>query len=146
MIKIFKYAALILLLLFIAIQFVPVNRTNPPVVREIQWNSAETAGIARRACYDCHSNETVWPWYAYVAPISWRVADHVEHGRGHANFSQWDDKQEKLSEFVEVVKSGEMPLSDYLLLHPEAELSSEEIVILIEGMQISYEADPPGQN
>jgi len=77
---------------FIAIQFIPVDRTNPPVTREIAWNSPETRALAQRACFDCHSNETVWPAYAYVAPISLMLAEHVAYGRDQLNFSEWDGR------------------------------------------------------
>ena len=65
---------------FILIQFVPVDRSNPPVLSDVQA-PAEVQTILRRSCYDCHSHETHWPWYAYVAPASWFVVDHIEEGR-----------------------------------------------------------------
>ena len=80
----------VLAVIFILIQFIPVDRTNPPVTREVAWDSAETARIARRACYDCHSNETVWPWYSNIAPASLLVASDVRDGRSYLNFSEWD--------------------------------------------------------
>ncbi len=143
--RILRVCLLALILILVLLQLIPVERSNPPVVQEIQWSSAEVADVARRACYDCHSNETVWPWYSYVAPVSWRVADHVEHGRRHLNFSEWNQDQEGLNDILGSVKSSEMPLEDYLLLHPEANLDPGERTILLEGMMASYEADPPGQ-
>jgi hypothetical protein len=88
--------------------------------------------ILRRACFDCHSNETVWPWYAYVAPVSWLVASDVEEGREELNFSQWDaynaDRQaHKIKECGEEVAEGEMPLWFYVPAHPEARLSQADI-------------------
>lgn len=74
------------LVLFGAIQLIPVSRTNPPTVTPMQWDSEETKALADRACMDCHSNQTKWPWYSYVAPVSWWVADHVEEGRSKLNF------------------------------------------------------------
>ena len=68
----------LVVVLFGLIQLVPVQRTNPPVVAEPPWDSPETRALAVRACFDCHSNETVWPWYAYVAPVSWLVAHDTD--------------------------------------------------------------------
>ncbi len=132
-----------LLVIFVLIQLVPVDRENPPVVREVNWDSPDTKAIAQRACYDCHSNETTWPWYSYVAPVSWRVAEHVEDGRRHLNFSDWTQPNEDLDENIEVLEEGEMPLSDYLRLHPEAKLSESEKEQLIAGMRATFTADPP---
>lgn len=141
--KIAKGVGLAIVAGAIVIQLVPVERTNPPVTREIRWNAPETAEIARRACYDCHSNETVWPWYAYVAPVSWRVAEHVEHGREHMNFSEWDTPNEDADEIVEVLEEGEMPLPDYLRLHAEARLTDEELEAFIQGVEATLWNDPP---
>lgn len=127
---------------FAAIQLIPINRTNPPVTREIAWNSPETRSLAKRACFDCHSNETVWPPYAYIAPISLMLAEHVADGRDQLNFSEWDGRNEGFEEIAEVVNSGEMPLRNYLLLHPEARLSEAEKQALLEGLALTYEQDP----
>jgi len=120
--------------LLAGIQLVPVDRNQPPVTAEIKA-PPEVRAILKTACYDCHSNETVWPWYSYIAPLSWRIADHVDHGRGNLNFSEWGllpvDEREKLrNEIWEEVERGDMPLSDYLRMHPEARLSQEELVVL----------------
>jgi hypothetical protein len=140
--KIIKIIAGVLILLLIGIQFMPVEKTNPPVTREVQWDSPQTRALAERACFDCHSNHTKWPWYANVAPVSWRMADHVEHAREHLNFSEWDRPNEDFDEIKEVLEEGEMPLWDYLLLHSEAELTAAETTQLLEGLQKTYEADP----
>jgi hypothetical protein len=113
----------------------PVDRTNPPVTGEIKAPEKVMA-ILRRSCYDCHSNETVWPWYSYVAPMSWLVSDDVKVGRTHMNFSEWssyNDKQKKhkRKECGELVEEGEMPLWFYLPLHQEADLSSEDIELIL---------------
>lgn len=141
--KYVRYALIAIGVVLILIQLIPIDRTNPPVTQEIQWNSPETQAIAQRACYDCHSNETAWPWYSYVAPISFRVAEHVEEGRDHLNFSEWDRPNEDADEIMEVIKEGEMPLSDYLLLHGEARLTEEEQQIFIEGLLTTLQNDPP---
>ena len=119
-----------LLLLFVAVQFVPVDRTNPPVTTRARVPS-DVDPLLRRACFDCHSNETKWPWYSRVAPVSWLVADHVKDGRKNLNFSTWpvlDPGAEShlLHEIEEVIEEGEMPLKSYLLGHPEARLSDAE--------------------
>jgi hypothetical protein len=141
--KIILYAGIGAFILFLLLQLVPVDRTNPPITQEIKWDSPETRELAQRACFDCHSNETVWPWYSYVAPISMRVVDHVEHGRFHLNFSQWDGENGELDDVIETLEEGEMPLRDYLLLHPEARLSDAEAEQLITGLKATFQNDPP---
>lgn len=117
------------------IQFVPVDRTNPPVRTDV---SAPTAvnSILRRACYDCHSNETQWPWYSRIAPVSWLVADHVHDGRGDLNFSEWpafepELEADALHDIEEQVSEHKMPLRSYQLMHPGARLSEEDRQTLI---------------
>jgi hypothetical protein len=122
--------ALAVLAVVVIIQFKPVTRDNPATQNEI-GASPEIMVILRRACYDCHSNETKWPWYSRVAPISWFVAGHVEHGRGNVNFSEWpafdmEEEEHLFEEMEEEVEGGEMPLKSYLILHPEARLTPEE--------------------
>lgn len=113
-----------------AIQLAPVSRTNPPV----RTGVAAPAGvdeILRRACYDCHSNETRWPWYSYVAPASWFVVRHVNHGRGDLNFSEWpafdfEAEEHAFRDIEEQVSNGEMPLRNYIWLHADAKLSKDD--------------------
>ncbi len=119
----------------IGIQFVPVTRTNPPILAEIVAPK-EIMTMFRRACYDCHSNETVWPWYSFVAPVSWLVESDVKVGRGIVNFSEWNDYSEKLQNLKRykigsVVDEGEMPLWFYVSLHSEAKLSQADIDLLV---------------
>lgn len=128
--KVAKWTLGVLALTAVGIQFVPVDRSNPPVEQEVPA-SAEVRAILRRACYDCHSNETVWPWYSRVAPVSWLVAYDVSEGRRELNFSMWNrlkpEKQTKmLGEAWEEVEKGEMPLWFYLPTHPEARLSNAD--------------------
>ncbi len=135
-----------MLALFIVIQFVPaVQLDNPPVRREIAWDTPTTRDVARRACYDCHSNETVWPAYARVAPVSWLIAEDVREGREHLNFSEWDGPNEGLDEVVEVIESGEMPMKRYVALHPEAALTPSEVTRFINGLRRTFMADPPAE-
>ena len=126
------------------IQLVPYGRdhSNPPVVSEPVWGTAEARAIAVRACYDCHSNEVDWsPFYTSVAPASWLVQRDVEHGREHLNFSDWERSSrregaaETIEEIHEVLNEGEMPPLQYTLVHPEARLSSAEIQILVDGLR-----------
>jgi hypothetical protein len=138
-----RIAGVVILGIVVLIQFIPIDRTNPTVTREVAWDSVETRALAQRACFDCHSNETVWPWYSYVAPISLRVAAHVEEGREHLNFSAWDQPNEDFEEIEKVINQGGMPLSDYLLMHAEADLSEAEKQALIEGLRKTLAADPP---
>ncbi len=121
---------------FVLIQFLPMGRshTNPPVTQEPAWDSPETRALAVRTCYDCHSNETVWPWYANVAPVSWLVQKDVDDGRRKLNFSEWDKPQRNADEAVEQVKEGEMPRWFYLPLHPSANLNPAEKGQLIQGL------------
>lgn len=119
---------------FIAIQLVPVNRTNPPVQGDFR-GSAEVVSVLRRACYDCHSNETVWPWYSRVAPLSWVIAHDVNEGRAALNFSTWTQlspakQAEAIKESWEAVAEGEMPTWYYVALHPEAKLSANDQSVL----------------
>lgn len=119
-----------LLVLLIAIQFIQVDRSNPPIKENMQVPPA-VSEVLHRSCFDCHSNETKWPWYSYIAPVSWALSHHVHEGRGHLNFSTWNEPSgEKQSEIVneiwEEVSAGKMPLRSYLLLHPKAKLSAAD--------------------
>lgn len=127
-------AAEILTAAFLAIQLVPIERTNPPVETEVPA-SPEARAVLRRACYDCHSNEVVWPWYAQVAPVSWLIARDVREGREEVNYSTWnrldeDERREALEESWEEIVDGDMPPWFYLPLHPAAKLTEEDRRIL----------------
>jgi hypothetical protein len=119
----------------VAIQLVPYghDHTNPPVTKEPAWDSPQTRELAKRACFDCHSNETVWRWYSNVAPASWLVQNDVNGGRHHMNFSQWDQPQEHAEHATEEIKEGDMPPWQYLPMHAEAKLSPTEKSALIAG-------------
>jgi hypothetical protein len=136
-------------LIAVLIQLVPYGHehSNPPVIREPAWDSPQTRAIAKRACFDCHSNETAWPWYSNIAPVSWLIYRDVSLGREHFNFSEWDvhptlpehegegeEHQHSADVIREVLEAGKMPPAPYLLLHPEARLSGEEKQILIQGL------------
>lgn len=113
------------------------NHTNPAITGEPDWNSPQTRELARRACFDCHSNETVWPWYSHVAPISWLIQHDTDEGRATLNFSTWNNggQGEETDEVVEVIAEGEMPPMVYLVTHPEARLTAAEKQALMEGLR-----------
>lgn len=129
--------AIAAVVLFIAIQFIPYGRahTNPPVVQEPKWDSPQTRALAVRACYDCHSNETRWPWYSNVAPMSWLVQHGVDEGRNQMNFSEWDRPQREARQAPQRIQSGEMPQWYYLPLHPDANLTAAEKKTLADGLR-----------
>jgi len=122
--------------LLVAVGTFAVARTNPPVTTTIEWDSPETEALVRRACFDCHSNETVWPWYTYVAPMAFLVANHVEEGRDHLNFST--DTRFEARDMRQEIERGNMPLPQYLPLHPEAQLTDAEKQQLIAGLQATF--------
>ncbi|MCC6129141.1 MAG: heme-binding domain-containing protein [Acidobacteria bacterium] len=125
--------------LFVLIQAVPYGRahTNPPVTAEPAWNSPRTQELFYRACGDCHSNKTVWPWYSNVAPASWLVQRDVDKGRRHMNVSQWKAGKNYGLEAAGLIDEGKMPLPPYLLLHPEARLTPAEKQELMDGVMAS---------
>ena len=135
-----RWAIPAVLVVLVALQFVPVERTNPAERSRIEAPDS-VAAILERACYDCHSNRTRWPWYSYVAPMSWLVARHVENGRADLNFSEWptfdfEAEEYALRDIREQVEEGKMPLKSYLLLHWDARLSEEDRRILIEWARV----------
>jgi hypothetical protein len=126
----------ILFVLLVLAQLVPVDRSNPPALIEIAA-PPEVMALLERSCYDCHSNRTSWPWYAFVAPVSWWVVDHVHEARGDLNLTEWpgmdfEQQQFYLGEMKEKIKSQEMPLPSYLLVHRDARLSAAERSQLVE--------------
>ena len=114
----------------IAIQFIPANRTNPPVTAELDA-PVKVLSVFKKSCYDCHSNETEWPWYSYIAPVSWLVSSDVKDGRLHLNFSKWENLSRKdivkmKEEIWDEIEKGNMPLWKYTILHPDANLTQED--------------------
>lgn len=117
---------ILLILAFIGIQYVEVERANPPVTAGLNAPT-EVKYIFKTSCYDCHSNETVWPWYSKIAPISWLIVKDVKDGRMHLNFSEWEklysDKRTKLKkEIWDEINKDEMPTDIYTIMHPSAKL------------------------
>lgn len=133
-------------LLFAAIQFVPYgrNHANPPDGNLVAFDSPATEELAKKACYDCHSNRTTWPWYSNIAPLSWRIQGHVDEGRKKLNFTAFDPASEDMAEAAgeagEEVTDGKMPLNDYLLAHPEARLTPDEKKTLVAGLDRTFAA------
>jgi len=134
-----KKIIFIIVIILIGIQFIPVNISNPPVTYSVDWDSQQTSDFARRSCYDCHSNETVWPWYSKVAPVSWIIAGDVNDGREHLNFSTGNLKDAK--DAAHEVMQENMPLKSYLVLHPESKLTMEEKQIFIKGLKNTFGND-----
>jgi hypothetical protein len=134
-----------LVVAFVAIQLVPYGRPtpNPAIRREPNWDSPRTRELVARACFDCHSNQTRYPWYSYVAPMSWLVNHDIHEARLKMNFSEWDLPQREALAAVEQIEKGNMPLPIYLPLHPEAWLNDEEKQALIHGIEATFAADRP---
>ena len=133
--KFFKWV----LLAAVLIQLIPFGRNhlNPPQTKEPSWNSPDTRALFRRACFDCHSNQTVWPWYSHIAPVSWLLQNDVNGGRSHLNFTEWNLPHKHAKDVAEEVKGGDMPPWFYLPLHPSAKLTDAEKQTLIDGAEKS---------
>jgi len=137
----------VIILCPLLMQVVPYGRshTNPPVVSEPKWDSPRTRNLAQRACFDCHSDETVWQWYTNIAPFSWLTQSDVDRGRQALNFSEWGQqpagsRRERGTDPNRMVRSiqvGEMPPLIYLPIHPEANLTQAEKDELIQGLNAS---------
>ncbi|MBL6970479.1 MAG: heme-binding domain-containing protein [Campylobacterales bacterium] len=121
----------IIIILFISLQLIQINKHNPTVDTQLEIKAPkEIMTIFKKACYDCHSNETKWPWYSSIAPMSWSISSHVEDGRKWLNFSVWEnysqeEKEKKIKEIFRAVYIA-MPPSDYIYFHDEASLTKEE--------------------
>lgn len=131
---------------FILIQLLPFGRahTNPPVQAEPQWDSPATKTLFDRACADCHSNYTKWPWYSNVAPVSWLVQNHVDEGRSKFNVSVPGFGREA-DEAANEVREGAMPEPTYLPMHPEARLTDAEKQQLIAGLEKTFGGEKGGE-
>ena len=127
----------------VAIQVVPYGRDhqNPPGRVEPNWNAPRTRELFFRACADCHSNETAWPWYTNIAPVSWLAQRDVNEGREKLNISEWGQQKNEAEEAAEEVEKGAMPMSIYLPLHPTANLSAAEKQELIDGLKATFGDD-----
>ncbi len=134
------------MLLMLLLQLVPHGRehTNPPVIAEPAWDSPQTRALFFRACADCHSNETKWPWYSNIAPASWLITRDVMQGREEFNVSEWGRPDNEGDDAAKLVQNGEMPPWFYLPLHPEANLSPIERQQLINGLLATFGGDLKG--
>ena len=122
-----------LIVVFGLAQLIPIRVTNAAARVEPRWDSAQTRQLVAAACFDCHSNETVWPWYSNVAPVSWLNQRDVNGGRSHLNFSEWNKPQKHAGHAAEEIQKGDMPLWFYLPMHPEAKLTVAEQTDLMAG-------------
>ena len=157
--KTLKRIAVAVVVVAVGIQAVRPARTNPPVVPSQTIYAqmhvpADVRAILERSCRDCHSNETRWPWYSNVAPVSWLVVDDVNHGRSHLNFSEWagydeERSRELLGDIAKEVKMGEMPLRSYLMMHGDAKLGEDAGKLISWGESrgwVARQAAEPGKN
>src|SRR5690349_24973871 len=133
--RVFKWILRVGLILLALIQLVPYGRDHAthPDGTEPKWNSPRTRELALRACFDCHSNQTRWPWYSWIAPASWLVQHDVDEGRRELNFSEWVRTYEEAGESAETVLEGEMPPWTYTVLHGDARLTPDEQRALADG-------------
>jgi len=132
--KFFRIFFILLVALFVLAQFFTIDKTNPKFDQKLDLISIENppqdiVQILRNTCYDCHSNETVWPWYSNIAPVSWLIEKHVVEGRDNINFSEWgeydqEDKAYAAEEIIEEIEDGEMPIPGYDITHPHAKLDN----------------------
>ncbi len=132
---------IVLFLVVISIQFIPYGKSysNPPVGVEPAWDRPQTKELFFRACGDCHSHQTRWPWYSHIAPVSWLVQHDVDEGRGHFNVSLWGmQNKNQGDEAAEELRQGKMPPWFYLIPHPEAKLSPVEKKALIDGLVAAF--------
>ena len=126
-----KLALLIFLIIFIVRQFIQPNKENIVVDKNLEIKApTEVMTLLKTSCFDCHSNETTWPWYSKIAPFSWVVANHVNTGRKALNFSTWENyspqlKEEKLKAIYRTAYAS-MPLPSYIYAHEEANLTKEQ--------------------
>lgn len=136
-----RFWALAALVVFAAVQLIPYGRahTNPPVAAEPAWDPPATRALFERACGDCHSHATRWPWYSHLAPASWLVAHDVEDGREQFNVSEWGlERRNEGDEAAEKLRSGEMPPWAYRAAHPEARLSEGDRDALLRGLDATF--------
>jgi len=127
---------MIFIIILIALQLIPIERSNPSTDQNIALHPPkEVESILKKACYDCHSNETKWPFYANIAPLSFSISSHIKDGRKALNFSEWKNidpkiKTKRIQRAIKTIKNGMMPLPTYLWLHDEAKLTKEEKRVL----------------
>jgi hypothetical protein len=141
------HVVLVLAAVFLVLQLIPYGWThsNPPVTSAAPWPDAESEAVARQSCYSCHSNETDWPAYSYVAPMSWLVRRDVDSGRRAMNFSEWDPADNEAEDAIDEIEDGDMPPSQYALIHRNATLTDEEQAILSRALNQMAGEDSSGK-
>jgi mono/diheme cytochrome c family protein len=124
------------IVLFLLIQLIPFGhvRTNPPVLSEPNWSSTQARALVKEHCFQCHSNETNWTWYANIAPGSWLIAFDVVEGRQKFNFSDWKRKPGELDEMIGTIQEGEMPPIQYRIFHPNSKLDTTQKQELVDAL------------
>jgi hypothetical protein len=145
-----KWVGFGLLAVLVILQFFQTDKTNKETDPKMELlsivpASAEVADLLERACQDCHSNKTKYPWYSYIAPVSFWVTHHIDDGKKHFNMSEFGTyppkkAAHKLEEGFEVIENGEMPMDSYTWMHPEAKLTDTEKKVLINWFKASYAA------
>ena len=144
LLRAFMWAGVGAVALFALIQAVPYGRghTNPPVSKEPSWDRPQTRTLFLRACGDCHSNLTSWPWYSNIAPVSWLVQHDVDDGRAALNVSRWDRPQDGAGDVPEAINGGGMPPSYYTWIHSDASLTGAEKRALVGGWLATLRRSP----
>jgi hypothetical protein len=127
------------IVIFLLIQLVPFghDHTNPATTSEPVWDSPQSRQLVKDSCFQCHSNETAWPWYSNVAPASWLVSIDVANGRSRFNFSEWNTRPGELDEMIGSIQEGEMPPIQFWIFHPGARLNAQSKQALIQALQNS---------
>lgn len=137
--KTLLYLVIAAIVVFLLIQLIPFGRdhTNPATTSEPVWDSPQSRQLVKDSCFQCHSNETVWPWYSNVAPASWLVSADVASGRRRFNFSEWNTNPGELNDMVSSIQEGEMPPIQFWIFHPSARLNAQAKQALIQALQNS---------
>ncbi len=127
--------------IFLLIQLIPFGHTNtnPPVVSEPNWSSQQARAVVKQHCFQCHSNETNWTWYANIAPGSWLIAMDVIAGRNAFNFSDWKNNPGEPDEMVGAIQEGEMPPAQYWIFHPQERMNAQQKQEVIDALQSSLQ-------
>lgn len=138
--KLPRRIAMALGIAFLIAQFIPYGRAhqNPPIASEPAWDSPETKATFDKACADCHSHRTVWPWYSHIAPVSWLVQRDVDVGRSEFNISAPPGSQGEADEAAKAVRKGEMPMAIYTVTHRDAILSAQETQVFVNGLTKTF--------
>lgn len=137
--KIVLIVAIVGIVLFGLIQLLPFGHehTNPAMVSEPAWSSPEARALVKEHCFQCHSNETEWPWYSNIAPASWLIQMDVNEGRDQFNFSDWNNSPGEVDEMAEEIQRGSMPPIQYWMFHPNSRMNDQQKQELINALESS---------